>query len=89
MITARKMLGKLFPEQRELIIRSGGQVHYLRVGRNVQVGAVTLAAMALVWTAFSTVQFASHNSIVSETRTRGSHGNWNRFASAWISSVDL
>ena len=66
MITARKMLGKLFPEQRELIIRSGGQVRYLRVGRNVQVGAVTLAAMALVWTAFSTVQFASHNSVVSD-----------------------
>ncbi len=65
MITARKMLGKLFPEQRELIVRSGGQIRYLRVGRHVQVGVVMLAATALVWTAFTTVQFASHNSTVS------------------------
>jgi murein DD-endopeptidase MepM/ murein hydrolase activator NlpD len=69
-IAARKMLGKLFPKQRELIVRSGGQVRYLRVGRNVQIGVVTLAATALVWTAFSTVQFASHNSIVSDRNAR-------------------
>ena len=66
MITARKMLDKLFPEQRELILRSGGQVRYLRVGRHVQMGVTALAATALVWTAFSTVRFTSHDSIVSD-----------------------
>ncbi|MDA0786822.1 MAG: peptidoglycan DD-metalloendopeptidase family protein [Proteobacteria bacterium] len=65
MIAARKMLGKLFPEQRELIVRSGGQIRYLRVSRHVQVGSVTLVAAVLVWTAFSTVQFSSHNNILS------------------------
>jgi hypothetical protein len=64
-ITARKMLDKLFPEQRELIMRSGGQVRYLRVGRHVQMGVAALAVTAVVWTAYSTVQFTSHNSIVS------------------------
>jgi murein DD-endopeptidase MepM/ murein hydrolase activator NlpD len=64
------MLGKLFPKQRELIVRSGGQVRYLRVGRNMQIGMVTLAATALVWTAFSTVQFTSHHSIVSDRNAR-------------------
>lgn len=66
MITARKMLDKLFPEKRELILRSGGQVRYLRVGRHVQMGVTVLAATALVWTAFSTARFASHHSIVSD-----------------------
>ena len=64
-ITARKMLDKLFPEQRELIMRSGGQVRYLRVGRHVQMSVAALAVTAVVWTAYSTVQFTSHNSIVS------------------------
>lgn len=66
MIAARKKLGKLFPEQRELIVRSGGKVRYLRVGRNVQVGAVTLAAAALVWAVVSTVQFTLHDSILAD-----------------------
>ncbi|MGB0572968.1 MAG: peptidoglycan DD-metalloendopeptidase family protein [Alphaproteobacteria bacterium] len=66
MIAARKKLGKLFPEQRELIVRSGGQVRYLRVGRNVQVGVAMLLVTAVAWTVFSTVQFTSHNSIVSD-----------------------
>ncbi len=70
MIAARKMLGKLFPEQRELIVRSGGQVRYLRVGRNLQVAVVTLAVTAIAWTVFSTVQFTSHNSIVSDRNAR-------------------
>ncbi|MEP4377441.1 MAG: peptidoglycan DD-metalloendopeptidase family protein [Alphaproteobacteria bacterium] len=70
MIAARKMLGRLFPEQRELIVRAGGRVRYLRVGRHVQVGVVTLVATAFVWTAFSTAKFASHNSIVSGQKTQ-------------------
>ena len=70
MIAARKMLGKLFPEQRELIVRSGGKIRYLRIGRYVQVGVVTLVATALVWTAFSTARFTSHNSIVSARNDR-------------------
>jgi len=65
-IAARKMLDKLFPEQRELILRSGGHVRYLRVGRHIQMGVVVLAATALVWTAFSTVRYASHSTIVSD-----------------------
>ncbi len=66
MIAARKKLGKLFPEQRELIVRSGGHVRYLRVGRNFQIGAAMLVVTAVAWTVFSTVQFTSHNSIVSD-----------------------
>lgn len=66
MIAARKMLDKLFPGQRELILRSGGQVRYVRVGRHVQMGVTALVATALVWTVFSTVKFASHTSIVSD-----------------------
>tara|TARA_R110002110_G_scaffold414147_1_gene643211 strand:+ start:73234 stop:74673 length:1440 start_codon:yes stop_codon:yes gene_type:complete len=64
------MLDKLFPEQRELILRSGGQVRYLRVGRHVQIGVTALVATALVWTVFSTVRFTSHNSIVSDRNSQ-------------------
>jgi murein DD-endopeptidase MepM/ murein hydrolase activator NlpD len=63
---AQKMLDKLFPERRELILRSGGRVRYLRVGRHVQIGVTALVATALVWTVFSTVRFTAHQSIVSD-----------------------
>lgn len=66
MNAAQKMLDKLFPERRELILRSGGRVRYLRVGRYVQIGVTALVATALVWTVFSTVRFTSHQSIVSD-----------------------
>ena len=82
MIAVGRMLGNLFPEQRELILRARGQVRYIRLGRPVQIGAVTLVAASVAWTAFSTVQFASHNAIVSERNARiaALHEENSRFA---------
>ena len=66
MSAARKMLDRLFPEQRELIVRARGSVRYVRLNRPLQIGAVVLTASAVVWTTVATVQFTAHNSIVSE-----------------------
>lgn len=66
MSAARKMLDRLFPEQRELIVRARGTVRYVRLNRPLQIGAVVLTASAIVWTTVATVQFTAHNSIVSE-----------------------
>lgn len=66
MSAARKMLDRLFPEQRELIVRARGSVRYVRLNRPLQIGAVVLTASAIVWTTVATVQFTAHNSIVSE-----------------------
>ncbi len=63
---ARKLLDRLFPEQRELIVRASGSVRYARLNRPLQIGAVVLAASAIVWATVATVQFTAHNSIVSE-----------------------
>lgn len=70
MIAARKMLASLFPEQREFIVRSGGQVRYLRVGRHAQIGVAALALTALAWTSFSTITFISHDEMITARNAR-------------------
>ncbi|MBS28896.1 MAG: hypothetical protein CL566_08255 [Alphaproteobacteria bacterium] len=65
-IPLREALAKLFPEQRELILRSQGRVRYIRAGRPIQIAAVTLTAGVLILSAYSTTRFMSHEAIVSD-----------------------
>lgn len=66
MIPLREALGKVFPEQRELILRSQGRVRYIRAGRSIQVAVAALAAAVVIWSTYSTTRFMSHDAIVSD-----------------------
>lgn len=66
MISLRETLARVFPEHRELILRSRGHVRYVRAGRPAQIGVVALAAAAVAWSAYSTTRFLSHDAVVTD-----------------------
>lgn len=70
MTRLRGILRRLFPEQREVILRTDGQVRYLRLGRGVQLTIFGLLAGAIAWSVYATDRFSSHEVIISERDAR-------------------
>jgi murein DD-endopeptidase MepM/ murein hydrolase activator NlpD len=62
----RRVLTRLYPEERELIVRSGGRVRYLRARRPVQIAATALVAGTLLWSAYATTRFLGHDAVVGQ-----------------------
>lgn len=59
------MLERTFPDQRELIVRSGDRVRYVRFRRPVQITFAAVLVGSLAWTAFATDRFLDHDAYVS------------------------
>lgn len=60
----RERFARLFPRQREIILRSHGKVRYLRVGRIVQISVLGLAVAGIGWSTFVSDRYLSHQTIV-------------------------
>ena len=62
----RERLTKLIPREREVILRSGGRVRYLNLGRISQSAALVLAVGAIGWSTYATGRFVSHDALLSD-----------------------
>lgn len=65
-MSLREKLTRLIPRDRELIVRSRGQVRYLRVGRVTQSALIVGAVVAVGWSAYVTARHLSHETILAE-----------------------
>jgi murein DD-endopeptidase MepM/ murein hydrolase activator NlpD len=68
--SVRRILERAFPEQRELIVRSGDRVRYVRFGRPAQFICVAVLAGAVAGSAFATNRFLGHDAYVSALDVR-------------------
>ncbi|MGE0253665.1 MAG: peptidoglycan DD-metalloendopeptidase family protein [Alphaproteobacteria bacterium] len=66
----RRAIRRLVPERREIILRSRGQVRYLRLPRWLQITAIAAAAALVGWTATVTDRYFDHAGIVGERDQR-------------------
>jgi murein DD-endopeptidase MepM/ murein hydrolase activator NlpD len=68
-VPLRERLIKLIPAHWEVILRSGGRVRYLNLGRITQSFAILLAICAFGWSSYATGRFLSHESILTDRNT--------------------
>ena len=59
-------LKKLIPAHREVILRSGGRMRYLNLGRVTQSLTLVLLVCAVGWSAFATARFLSYETILTD-----------------------
>lgn len=65
-MSLREKLTRLIPEKREVILRSGGRVRYLNLGRVSQSAALVLVLAAVGWSAYATGRYVSHDTLLSD-----------------------
>jgi murein DD-endopeptidase MepM/ murein hydrolase activator NlpD len=63
-------MGRLVPPRRELILRSGGHVRYMGVGRFGQVSLIVLATLTVGWVGFTSARYVSNALAVAERNVR-------------------
>lgn len=63
-------LARLVPPRRELILRSGGHVRYLGVGRFGQISFIAFVALIVGWLGFSSAGYVSNALVVAERNVR-------------------
>ena len=64
------MMCRLVPPRREIILRSGGHVRYLGIGRFGQISVMVLVALMVGWIGFSSARYVSTALAVAERNVR-------------------
>ena len=62
---ANRLIEGFFPE-RQIIVRTDGQLRYFRLGRNIQLSFVGFLILVAGWTGFSTINVFFHEAIIAE-----------------------
>jgi len=66
----KSLMARLVPTRREIIVRSGGHVRYLSVGRFAQISVLTMFAMLIGWIGFASTGYVSNGLVVAERNVR-------------------
>jgi murein DD-endopeptidase MepM/ murein hydrolase activator NlpD len=63
-------MARLVPPRREIILRSGGHVRYLGVGRFGQICVMVLVALTVGWIGYTSTRYVSSTLVVAERNVR-------------------